>query len=324
MTDAIYPQDVRVSASEIEDRAADWLMERKDERNWTEEDQKALDAWLAQSLAHQVAFFRLEAALDRAERLRALQPSVRQSNGVWSIALKAVATLSLVAIAGVVGARYMLGPRVAAYQTSIGDSETLSLGDGSQIELNTDTSLRVAQGSNGRQAWLDRGEAYFQIKHDAQHPFTVIAGDSRVTDLGTKFTLRRFPDRVEVTLIEGGARLDADKDQSTARSVTLRPGDMATVSNGAIKVARKSEQTLADELGWRHGILTFRYMTLAQAADELNRYNRTQIVITDPHVAKLTIYGAFTANDAAAFADAVQTDFKLHVENLRDRIVLAR
>ncbi len=324
MTDALYPQEMRVSASEIEDRAADWLMERKDERNWTEEDQKALDAWLAQSLAHQVAFFRLEAALDRAERLRALQPSVRQSRGMWSVALKAVAALSLVAIAGVIGARYILGPRVTAYQTSVGDSETLSLGDGSQIELNTDTSLRVAQGSDGRQAWLDKGEAYFQIKHDAQHPFTVIAGDNRVTDLGTKFTLRRFPDRLEVTLIEGGARLDASNDRAAARSVTLKPGDMATVSNGAINVARKSEQTLADELGWRHGILTFRYTTLAQAVDEFNRYNRTQLVIADPHVAKLTIYGAFAANDAAAFADAVQTDFKLHVENLHGQIVLAR
>src|SRR6185312_2325222 len=65
------------SAVRIEERAAEWLLSRQDARNWSDENQSELDAWLGQSFAHQVAFYRLEATLDRAERLRALGPSLR-------------------------------------------------------------------------------------------------------------------------------------------------------------------------------------------------------------------------------------------------------
>jgi len=299
-------------------------MERQDQQNWTENDQRTLDAWLAVSLAHQVAFFRLEAALGRTERLRALRPSLRRQNAVWPIILKAAVAFSLMVIAGIAGAEYLLQPGTSTYRTPIGDREILSLDDGSQIELNTDTSLRVAQDADQRRAWLDKGEAYFQIKHDIRHPFVVEAGQSRVTDLGTKFIMRRFPDRLEVTLVEGSARLDSIENASQRNSAVLRPGEVATVRAGSISVVSKSEQVLADNLGWRRGILTFHYATLAQAAEEFNRYNRTQIVISDPRIAQFTIYGAFAANDTAAFADTAQAYFKLHVENRDGRIVLSR
>jgi transmembrane sensor len=324
MTDANYMEPKRASAGEIEDCAADWLMERQDQHNWTDDDQTKLDEWLAASLAHQVAFFRLEAALGRTERLRALLPSLQLSTNFWPTVLKTAAAISLIVGAGITGAQYLLGPRTVAYQTSVGDRETLSLGDGSQIELNTDTSLRVAHDLPNRQVWLDKGEAYFQIRHDARHPFVVVAGVNRITDLGTRFVLRRYPDHLEVALVEGGIRLDAMERGSKAHVAILKPGDVATVGAGSISVVRASQQNLADELGWRRGVLTFRYTTLARAADEFNRYNRTQIVISDPHVARMTVYGAFAANDAVGFADAVQNEFKLHIANLRGQIVLTR
>ncbi len=324
MNDASQSQQTRPSATEIEERAADWLMARRDQKSWTEDDQKNLDAWLAVSFANQVAYFRLEAAVGRAERLRALRPSLNQPRSIWPVVFKTAVAFSLVAIVGVAGTKYFLEPYTSAYQTSFGARETLSLNDGSQIELNSDTSVRIVQNANARRAWLDKGEAYFQIKHDAQHPFVVMAGENRVTDLGTKFAMRRYSDHVEVTLVEGSVRLDTAERVSTARSAILKPGDVATVRAGSIAVIRKSPRDVADGLGWRRGILIFRYTTLAQAAAEFNRYNRRQIVVSDPHVAQLTIYGAFAANDAAAFADAAQIDFKLHIENRNGQIVLAR
>ncbi len=313
-----------LSATEVEERAADWLMERQDQRNWTEDNQRSFDAWLVESLAHQVAFFRLEAALGRTERLRALRPSLRRQNTVWPVILRTAVAFSVIVIAGIAGAEYLLQPGTSTYRTPIGDREILSLGDGSQIELNTDTLLRVAQDAKQRRAWLDKGEAYFQIKHDIRRPFVVEAGQNRVTDLGTKFVMRRFSDRLEVTLVEGSARLNSSENSARRSSAVLKPGDVATVRAGSISVVNKSEQTVADKLGWRRGILTFRYATLAQAAEEFNRYNRTQIVVSDPRIAQVTIYGAFAANDTAAFADVAQAYFKLHVESRDGRIVLSR
>jgi len=324
VTDANSLPPVRMSATAVEERAARWLTWRRDHATWTEDAQKSFDAWLSASLANQVAYFRLEAAVCRAERLRAISPSLSQPHSVWPAIFKTAVAFSLIAIVGVAGTGYFLKPRASVYQTSIGNREILSLNDGSQIELNTDTALRVVQDASGRRAWLDKGEAYFQIRHDDQHPFVVVAGTNRITDLGTKFAMRRFPDHLEITLVEGGARLDAIASETMSRSAILRPGDVATVRSGSIAVIRMSEQSIADGLGWRRGVLMFRYATLGQAAGEFNRYNRTQIVIPDPRVARLTIYGTFAANDAAAFADVVQTDFKLHIENFDGQIVLAR
>ena len=325
MSDA-NPQDYEArSADLVEAEAANWLVQRRDWRNWSEEDQTKLDAWLAESLAHQVAFMRLEALLGRTERLRAIKPSIRRVGNVWSPLLFRVAVgLSLVAVIGFLTAKYLFGSEYALYQTAVGDREVLSLGDGSQIELNTDTILRLSREKGQRSALLDKGEAYFQIKHDTRHPFVVIAGENRITDLGTKFTIRRFPSRLEVTLLEGRARLDANQAGQSVSTAELNPGDVATVRVGHISVTKKNETLLADTLGWRRGILMFRYLTLAQAANELNRYNRTQIIISDPAVARLRIYGAFAANDVAAFADAAEAYFKLHVKHNDGLVTLLR
>lgn len=322
MSDVTQP--VKPRASEIEEQAADWLMARRDQRTWTAEDERSFNVWLAASIGNQVAFYRVEAGVSRAERLRALKPSVRRISKIRPIVLKAAAAFSCAAIMLAVAAKFAAEPHMSTYQTAVGERETLSLSDGSQIELNTSSSLRIARDTAGRQAWLDGGEAYFQIKHDARHPFVVIAGESRITDLGTKFTIRRFPDRLEVTLVEGSARLEALASAAGAHSAVLQPGDAATVAGGSITVIRKPPTVLADELGWRRGLLKFRYATLSEAAAEFNRYNRTKIIIEDPAVARLTIYGAFAANNAAAFADAAQIDFKLHVKNRDGQIILAR
>lgn len=312
----------RLSAPDIEDIAADFLTARRDRTSWTDGDQTKLDDWLNASIRHQVAYFRLEAAVTRAERLRALKPSSVRSREVWPHIFKAAAALSIIAAIGIASESYFGGPAISTYQTSVGERETLSLADGSQIELNTDTAVRISRGPRGRKVWLDRGEAYFQIKHDALHPFVVLAGESRVVDLGTKFVLRRFSDHLEATLLEGSARVDASQDASAAHSVILKPGDLATVREGLVTVSEISPQPLVDKLGWRKGVLTFRYTTLADAAEEFNRYNQTKIVIRDERVAKLTIYGAFALNDALAFADAAQVDFKLRVENHDGKIIL--
>jgi transmembrane sensor len=308
------------SAIRIEERAAEWLLSRQDARNWSEADQGELDAWLAQSFAHQVAFYRLEATLDRAERLRALGPSLRFPQGVWPMMLKVAAGLAAVAVIGFAATGYFLSPPGTPYQTSVGNREILSLYDGSQIELNTDSALRIAQDGTQRKAWLDKGEAFFQIKHDPHRPFVVETGNATVRDLGTKFSLREFPDRLEVMLIEGSASVET---RDGSHSAVLKPGDFAVARTDTIRVTRKSHQQLADKLGWRRGVLMFRYATLAQAAAEFNRYNHTKIVIDDPKVARLTIYGAFAANDVAAFADAAQAYFKLHIENRDGQVVLS-
>ena len=150
-------------------RAADWL-QRREFWNWSEADQAALDAWLDESLAHRVAYHRLEAAWQRTDRLAALRGYRHEeiaSGDAGRLFLRAAAAFIAVAVIGAAAAIYTWQPKAKSYSTATGERETLSLSDGSQIELNTNTSLRARMTTGAeRQVWLDKGEAYFQVKHD--------------------------------------------------------------------------------------------------------------------------------------------------------------
>jgi transmembrane sensor len=314
-----------VSAFDIEGRAADWL-QRRHVWTWNAEDQKKLDDWLAEDLAHRVAYVRLEAAWARAETLadmrpvsRRVQRPARQSRFLRSMA----ATLLIAAAVG--AATYIWSPasRDQTFATPVGGRETIILADESRIELNTDTVLRADLGLARRSVVLDKGEAFFQIKHNADRPFVVKAGAYRVTDIGTKFVVRRDGDRVEVTLVEGSARLDAPEG-SGRKSATLVPGEIAVATANGLTVFKQPLHSLATELGWRRGMLIFKHTTLAEAADTFNRYNRRKLVVGDPVVAQLTINGTFRINDVDSFTRLVREVFSLNVKSTDGSITISK
>ena len=308
--------------------AASWL-ERRQRPEWNAEDQTALDAWLAADPAHMVSYLRVEAAWNRANRLGALRQPMRASNAAQAprrsftrFLNMAAAVIGTVAVMGGIAATYMLMPEQKSYTTQVGGHEILALKDGSQIELNTSTVVRVSQTKGERKVWLDKGEAYFRIKHDAAHPFVVMVGGHRVTDLGTTFLVRRDKDSVKVALIEGLAQFDGGT--ADGQHATLKPGDVVVASAKQMSLKKEDTNDLATGLGWRHGLLIFKYTTLADAAAEFNRYNDRKLVIADPAVGRLKIVGTFATNNVAAFADVAEDVLHLKVTHSEDQIVIAR
>ena len=234
---------------------------------------------------------------------------------------------AFIVVAGGAGAAFYFStpvvPDKRIFTTDVGARKTIELADGSEIELNTDSVLRIAPGSSPRMAWLDKGEAYFRIQHDSAHPFVVMAAGRRVMDLGTEFLVKAEPHRLEVALVAGRAQLDSPNDPAQEPAV-LTPGDVAIATATAIYVTAKTAKSLADTLSWRQGVLVFEHTTLAEAAAEFNRYNRKKIVVADPQAAKLTIVGTFPATDVSAFTDAAQAIFGLKIENRNGEIALTR
>jgi transmembrane sensor len=312
-------------ASEVQADAALWL-ERRERSDWSAADQRELDAWLAQSPAHVIAYLRIEDVWQRADRLQALahpEPAARiERRWVRPITLSIAAAIAVVAVLGGIAARFLLPAGERTYSTDIGGRELVAFADGTQIELNTDTVLRARMTSTERTIWLDKGEAYFQVKHDAAHPFVVMTGNHRVTDLGTKFVIRRDAGRLEVALLEGRVRFGAAN--SSADSDLLLPGDQVVATANSVSVQKMPMRALTNELDWRRDMLVFNHTTLADAAREINRYNRRKLVIADPAVASLTIGGTFPKNDIGAITSAARELFKLRVEEHGDEIVISR
>src|SRR6185437_2517379 len=236
---------------------------------------------------------------------------------------KIAAAVAVLSAAGAGSAIYFKAPPQKVYATAIGERKTLALSDGSKVEMNTDTVLRVVADGSGRTVWLEKGEAYFQVRHDSAHPFTVMAGGHRVTDLGTKFLVRTDAQKLQVSLVEGSIRFDAP-DGRMREPLLLSPGDSVTAKENTIVVTRNSERELAKDLGWRRGVLVFDNTTLADAAAEFNRYNREKIVIADPAVAQLRIDGTCPNENLAVFARAAQQLFELHIVERNGKTVISK
>jgi len=308
--------------------ASEWL-ERRDRADWSEADQAELDAWLAESHANLIAYWRVHDAWRRAERLVALRPLESEATMPVSGArlrsvLARVASVVAIVVLGVGASLFLTGSREQIYKTAVGGRQIVTLADGSRIELNTDSVLRADIGPDHRTASLDKGEAYFNIAHDTKHPFVVTAGDRRITVLGTKFLVRQDTNRLEVALMEGRVWLGEASDKTRAQSTLLVPGDVAVATAAAITLTKQPQRRLSDDLAWRRGMLVFFHTPLVEAANELNRYNRRQVVIADRDASRLTMNGSFPATDIAAFTEAAREVFGLHVEDRGDNVVISR
>ena len=317
---------IRDRAEDIRARAAAWLIERRDSEEWTEKNQADLDAWLGASPAHRVAYLRLDSTWSRADRLAALHPvsaAPRKKNRL-AIIKRAVAGFAVIAVLAMGYVALFSVSKEQSYATEIGGRKTVVLADGSRVELNTNTALRTAMKGDQRTVWIDKGEAFFQIRHDAAHPFVVVAGNGRITDIGTKFSVRRDAAAIEVALVEGRARFDAIGGHAQGQSTVLTPGDQIVANAVSVSKTRKSTEELSRELGWRKGVLVFDNLPLADVAARFNRYNRQQLVIAGADVGRLTIVGTFRTDGVARFSHIARDILGLQVTRRNDEIIISR
>ena len=91
------------------------------------------------------------------------------------------------------------------YQTAVNEQKTITLPDGTSLSLQPQTAISVADDYNktSRRVTLVRGEALFDVRHQAELPFIVNVGSASVKDIGTSFTIRKKEDSIHVTVHTG-------------------------------------------------------------------------------------------------------------------------
>lgn len=319
--------NVLPNALDVEAQAALWL-ERRDRADWDASQQAAMDAWLAVSSAHRLAYLRLFAAWQQADRLAALhRPRLNRlmfmGRKAGPAALRLAAASAVVAAIGAVVLDMSAKPRTQTFETPVGGHETLKLADGSRIELNTNTKVRVSFSAGQRQVWLDRGEAYFDVEHNAARPFTVVTGNHRVVDLGTKFVIRAERDALRVSLLEGRARFETQSVWNQPQTVLLTPGDVVVATKASLSMERHPERLLNDDLGWRRGMLVFDRTPLADVVAQFNRYNTKQLSVSGA-AAKMKINGTFPATHIDDFLHLARAVLGLKVERQDDVMMLSQ
>lgn len=176
-----------------------------------------------------------------------------------------------------------------AYVTKVGEQRSTKLADGSFIFLNTDSKVEVNFSDKARAVRLVRGEALFVVEHDSTRPFIVTAGETSVRAIGTQFNVRRRADGADVAVVEGTVQVTTlDEPQK------LAAGEEAQVVKG--RIAPRANRTVAEAVAWRQRRLVFHDATLADVADEFNRYNRTKIRIEGDAARGIQLSGIFDAD----------------------------
>lgn len=313
----------------IEDQAIDWLI-RRDEPGWSKGDQAELQAWLQESMANRAAYLRAEHGWAKADRIGSVGEWDDNGGSSYRMPRRWLPTAiaaSLVAAFGI-GASLLMplaDPSVqvqqARFDTPVGGRKTINLVDGSKVELNTQTVVRMAINDTKRDVWLDSGEAYFEVTHRDGEAFVVHAGKRTITVLGTKFSVRRDKDRVTVNVVEGRVRVDDGQGRNTSAAI-ITAGDTAITREGSTLIAPKSEERVEGALAWRDGMLSFSLRPLSEVAAEFNRYNRTQLAV-DPSAAAIPIGGTFQASNVDAFARLLHDAYGLTTTQEGDRVKIS-
>jgi transmembrane sensor len=192
----------------------------------------------------------------------------------------------------------------ADFVTGKGQKSIVDLPDGTRVTLAPESALDLAYVGGRRDLRLLRGRGYFDVAHDAAHPFAVEAAGRMITALGTRFDVNLKPGLVRVVLAQGSVLIGiAPGSRTSQAAVRLRPGQ-AFVADGS-QPGKVSDTDVDDDLSWREGFAAFDNQPLSQVVRKLNQSTRGQIVIHDPKVAAMRITGQFRTGDIERFGRAL-------------------
>ena len=316
------------ASAALEAEASEWLI-RCDSEDCSEVDAAALEAWLQASPHNRVAYLRMTKAWRTADLLRAIERPAPANEwrharwGGWQANARRTAMAAVAAAFLVLVVVISLQTQTTEYSTPIGGHRTITLADQSRIELDTNSKVRVRYTEERRIITLVTGEVYFEMKHNPDRPVEVLAGDRRVTMLGTKFLVRRDTDRVMVLVTEGRVRVDRRFGLGHHASAVLSPNETLAASGSSSIVHKAPPEKIAEQLSWREGRLTFSQTTLVDAAEKFNRYNEKPLVVADD-VAHTRIGGSFDPRNPEGFAELLHTGFGFSVRSEPDGIFISQ
>lgn len=217
----------------------------------------------------------------------------------------------------------------STYATDIGEQRSLQLADGSTVELNARSKIRIHYSKHQRSIDLLEGQALFRVAKDGARPFIVRSATTQVRAVGTEFDVYRKESGTVVTVVEGrvavltpvselvagrtAVRMRSENNAKHGSSIKaaenghvdsgkdlsfLSAGEQITITAGEVQKA--GQANVAGAIAWTQRQLVFHYTPLSEVAEEFNRYNERQLVIGGAPLAELQISGVFSSTDSAS------------------------
>lgn len=199
--------------------------------------------------------------------------------------------------------------------TGRGERRQIDLPDGSLVHLNAMSTISYSNNFESDRSVHLVGEAFFEVKKDPAHPFSVLNGQLTTTALGTSFNVRGYntDNEVEVILITGKVSVE---DHRSKQIISLVPGEIATL-NESNKLIKSNADTM--KTGWKDNILYFSETPLTEVITTLNRWYDSSIEVRNM---KKNVYCSGTFQNEsldqvlAVLSYSIGFDFKIDDDNI--------
>lgn len=324
------------------DIATAWLV-RQDSRVLNAEEQDAFERWLRKDPIHAKAWKQVSSVWSDLDQLpvavtatpvedqacdaessplnASTLPSARANSGKKLWMGSAVLTASLAFFFMLSGGSLMLELTADAV-TATGEMKSLTLPDGSLVHLNTASAVDVDFDDSDRTIHLLKGEAEFQVAHDASRPFRVEAAGGTATALGTAFIVRLNEGNATVTVLENTVEVAyPNPKKGTVERNILKPAQQVVF--GPRKGLEAQPDVLLEESNaWRRGKLIFENKPLGEVIDELNRFYSGRIQILDASLAELKVNSVFSIEDPLLALDALESSLNLKSVRLGGMVII--
>jgi len=292
-----------------------------------------------------IAYARSDGNVLALDRLRPPGRNSPPATSKRSRSVSAALAACIAALAVVGGLTWVFFQRETTYATDTGERRSITLDDGSAIELNARSKIRVHFSRAHRDVELLQGEALFEVARDKARPFVVKSGETLVTAVGTQFEVDRKRRGTTVTVVEGRvavatesgaggrvAMIAGDRREAArpglrqagpgAAPTYLTAGEQVTVSDGAVEEPRAV--SVAVTTAWTRHQLIFEGSRLGDVIEDFNRYNTRQISIEDPSLEDLRISGVYSSTDPESLIRFLREQPGLRIIETDEDVRIAR
>lgn len=214
-------------------------------------------------------------------------------------------------------------PQWRTYASPHASRTVVILEDGSRISLAAESRVDVRFLPTKRDLKLVAGEALFEVAHDRARPFVVQAGGGTIKAVGTAFDIRLAARDTQVTVVKGVVDVGVGRSDAVGKAGSITRatrGDQMRFSfrkqNGAIvaNVSTRSNVDPDEVISWTRGKLFFNGDPLWEAITIVNSYSQKQLVLKDPALAEMRVYGILDQGDVRGLVELINNESILSIE----------
>jgi ferric-dicitrate binding protein FerR (iron transport regulator) len=187
------------------------------------------------------------------------------------------------------------------------------LPDGSKVTLNNGALLQYPDHLKGKIRSVNlKGEAYFDVAHDAAKPFIISSGEIRVEVRGTSFYINTQSTGGDFELVLTTGKVELYFNDRSGHPEVLVPGQKAVIRDHTISILPNSDPNY---MAWKTRKIAFNNVSLNDVAATLSKVYQTDIHLGNPLLAQCRLTATFDNQSLASVLNVLKATLDINIRN---------